>query len=463
MNVLMYRAVALLALGVAGSGRLAAQARPDPTMAAEPVPMSLADAVDSALVGNASFRAADARADAAERMAEAAGGFLFPQVEASAGAMRTDDPVGVFGTRLRQGIFTEQDFDLAALNDPDAIADWTAGLGARWEIGDLSRWRAREAARAQGSAARVSVARTAEGTVLQTRVLYARALQAEEAAGALESAMEAARATLERVELRVGEGMATDADRLQAQAAVGEIEAQRVRADAAVLDAREALAVHLGWGPERIPVPVDEPAVVAERLAADLAAAEAPMPGERSDLRAGQALIEAAEARVSANQARRLPRLEGYGMLSTHSGTLTGHREANYTLGVQLSIPLFTGFSLSNGSEAARADVRALTEEQLQRERVARAEVRSALRGVEAAEASLRSAEAASTAAAEAVRLVRRRYEEGMATVAELLQAQARSVALDQGVAEARSHLIISLASLDFAQGDTDAPSHLDR
>ena len=150
-------------------------------------------------------------------------------------------------------------------------------------------------------------------------------------------------------------------------------------------------------------------------------------------------------------------------MVSTHTGDLTGRWEPNYTLGLQLSIPLFTGFSLSNGAEAAEANLRALNEEQLQRERTARSEVRSALRGVEAAEASLRSAEGAAAAASEAVRLVRRRYEEGMATVAELLQAQARSAALDQGVAEARARLIMALAALDFARGDTDATSQLER
>jgi outer membrane protein len=150
-------------------------------------------------------------------------------------------------------------------------------------------------------------------------------------------------------------------------------------------------------------------------------------------------------------------------MLSTHAPEISGDWRSNYTLGVQLSIPLFTGFSLTNGAEAARAEARALSEEQAERERAARSELTSAERGVAAAEASLESARAAAGAAAEAARLVRLRYEEGMATVAELLQAQARSAALDQGVAEARARLIMALAALDFARGDTDATSQLER
>ncbi|MEJ2541517.1 MAG: TolC family protein, partial [Gemmatimonadota bacterium] len=399
--------------------------------------------------------------EAAQAAADATGGFILPQLQATAGAMRTDDPVGVFGTKLRQGIFTESDFALPSLNDPDAVADWTAGLSARWEIGDWSRWQAREGGQARSRAALAQLQRTREGTVFQTRVLYARALQAQEAEAALDAALAAAEATRDRVDRRVEEGMGTDADRLQAEAAVQEIEARRVQAQAMVMDSREALAVQLGWGPDRIPTPVETPEAVAVRLGGELGTATPP--SVRADLVAGRAAVEAAEAAESEIQARRLPRLEGYGMLSTHAPEISGDWRSNYTLGLQLSIPLFTGFSLTNGAEAARAEARALAEEQAERERAARTELTSAERAVVAAEASLQSAQAAAGAAAEAVRLVRLRYEEGMATVAELLQAQARSAALDQGVAEARARLIMALAALDFARGDTDATSQLDR
>jgi outer membrane protein TolC len=421
----------------------------------------MSEAVAQALEDNGTLRAATARSEGAQAEADARGGFIVPQIQATAGAIRTDDPVGVFGTKLRQGIFTEADFALPSLNDPEAVADWTAGLSARWEIGDWSRWQAREGGQARSRAARAQLQRTREGTVFQTRILYAQALQAQEAEAALEAALAAAEASRDRVTRRVAEGMGTDADRLQVEAAVQEIEARQAQARAMVIDTREALAVHLGWGPELVPAPSESPEAVANRLAGELGSAPASV--GRADLVAGQAAIEAAQAAESEIQARRLPRLEGYGMWSTHAPELSGSWRSNYTLGLQLSIPLFTGFSLTNGAEAARAEARALEAEQTQRERAAETELASAERAVVAAEASLESARAAAGAAAEAARLVRLRYEEGMATVAELLQAQARSAALDQGVAEGRARLIIALAKLDFARGDTDATSQLDR
>ena len=117
------------------------------------VPLTLREAVAAALDGNRGLAAAGARADAAALGARASEGFLFPSVQATAGAMRTNDPVGVFGTKLRQRRFAAEDFDIAALNDPDAVSDWTAGVGAQWDIAQPYRWVERDAGVARSRAA----------------------------------------------------------------------------------------------------------------------------------------------------------------------------------------------------------------------------------------------------------------------------------------------------------------------
>jgi outer membrane protein TolC len=244
--------------------------------------------------------------------------------------------------------------------------------------------------------------------------------------------------------------MGTQADVLQAQAAVSGIQARVAHARAQVADAREALASWLGWPGDRVPVPSQ---------GADVLNAATPDPVDdhaldgRADLVAGRAQVEAAEAEARAVNARRLPGLQAFGMLSTHAPGVADDREANWTVGVQLSVPLFTGFSLTRGADAAWAQARALSLEQTQREADARNEVRSARRGVEAARGALDAARAAGDAADEAARLLRRRYEEGMATVADLLQAEAQAAALDTGVVDAEANLSMALAALDFVAG----------
>ncbi|NIR77986.1 MAG: hypothetical protein GWO00_06260, partial [Gemmatimonadetes bacterium] len=50
-------------------------------------------------------------------------------------------------------------------------------------------------------------------------------------------------------------------------------------------------------------------------------------------------------------------------------------------------------------------------------------------------------------------RLVRRRFQEGMATTADLLQADARAAAMASRAIEARAGLWIAAVRLDFARG----------
>ncbi|MEQ9570067.1 MAG: TolC family protein, partial [Longimicrobiales bacterium] len=113
-----------------------------------------------------------------------------------------------FGTKLRQERFAEADFAIAALNDPDAVSDWTAGLGARWTVGDPVAWAERRAAGHAARAAGAREERTAEAVVLASRMAYLQAVAAREGRAALEAEVAAARATADRVGRRVDEVVA---------------------------------------------------------------------------------------------------------------------------------------------------------------------------------------------------------------------------------------------------------------
>lgn len=429
------------------------------------VPLTLDQAVAESLDGNRALEAGRARARAADLSAQAGGSFLLPGISGSASMVRTNDPVGVFGTRLRQGRFTEADFALPALNDPDAIDDWGASLGVQWDVGNRAKWVERQAAEARAVAAGASADRQREWTVFRTRLLYVDAIRTAAALESVEAAEKAAQATVDRIRRREGEGMATRADLLQAEASLAEYQAHVRQVDAGLREAREALGDHLGWEPGLVPVPVDGPEVLHQRLDVPGGAGQAPPPGaawNRADLVAGRAGVDAARAEARAASAARLPAVQAFGMVETHAPDPGSGTSSNWTAGVRLSVPIFTGFQLSRGAEAAREGARALALEQDQREREARTALRSSLRRVDAARGSLESARAAATAADEAARLLARRYEEGMATVADLLHAEARVVQLRTGVVAAEADLGAALAFLAFTRGEISPDSSSD-
>lgn len=416
--------------------------------------LSLEEAEARALEANGDLEAARARVEVAEAGVRQASSFVYPVVALDAGSVRSDDPVAVFGTKLRQERFAQEDFSIAALNRPDAVTDWTAGAGARWRLLDPSAWAGREAARRDATAAEAGLERKREAVVHRTRILYLNGLATRADAAAAETALEAARATLEMIRARRAQGYLTDADVLQARAEVASARARQSNARARTRDARIRLGVHLGWAPDTLP-----------RLTDPLLEGHPPLrsPGGadrvrvRADLRALERGVEAAGARVTEATRSRYPTVEAFGRLSSHGAELTGDRSANWTAGVELSWPLFTGFAREGAVDRARAERRAAEAAYGQRVLEARAEVMEARRRVEAAREGADAADAAAEAATEARRLVRRRFREGMATTVDLLQADARAAEMEARALGARTRLWIAAMTLEFVRGGVPA------
>ncbi|MEX2468095.1 MAG: TolC family protein, partial [Gemmatimonadota bacterium] len=130
----------------------------------------------------------------------------------------------------------------------------------------------------------------------------------------------------------------------------------------------------------------------------------------------------------------------------------------SWSLGLRVSVPLFTGFELGARRDAARAELTTATLERDRRLNEARAALDEARRGLESRRRRVLAAEAAAEAATEAARLMRLRYEEGLATTAELLGAESAAVRHATGAVQARlDHRIVSasLRLLDDPRLDT--------
>lgn len=425
------------------------------------VPLTLAEAEAAALAHNPEVRAVRREASAADEAQGAVAAFRWPALEADAGVTGTDDPVAAFGAKLRQERFGAADLDVPLLNDPSAVQDWTAGLGARWNVADPARWADLRAAEADARAANAVVARSTQAVRYRARVLYLDLIRAREQHAAASAAEAAADATAARVRARLDEGMATEADLLQARAALSDATARRLRTDALTADAADRLAIHLAWPPGRVPVPTTTLAALeadgwwasAAPAAGDVAGTLA---GVRPDLVASEAAAAAARARAGRATAARLPRVSGFARLGTHAEGIGDDRAAHWTAGVEVRVPIFTGFGLQAAREAAAAKARASEIRHEGRVREAHAEVALARRALDTARRSREAASTADEAAREAVRLLRRRYEEGMTTLAELLQAEAQAARLQAAVVESYAQVGVARAALDFALGESD-------
>jgi outer membrane protein TolC len=437
-----------LALLLFVPGRVTGQESP----AAERVPITLDAAVATALDANPAHRITGARTAIARAEARAGTAPLLPAVEAGAGYARSVDPVFAFGTKLRQERFGESDFAVDALNRPDPINDWTMDVGLRWNLLDPTAWAGRSAAGSRAEAAGWNERWSRARTTFATRTLYFAAVGADAALSVAEAEEAAARATRDLFRRRREAGLLTDADLLSAEAELRGAEARRVAARRDRDRAREELALHLGWDVDRVPVPVDtlgapEPSDITPP-ALPASAVVAP----RADLQALAAARDAAGADATRAGVSFLPRVEGFAGWQSHADRAFGVDGSDWTVGVALRWTVFAGL----GRVAARRQAVEAREIARIREadavRTARAQVVQTRRDVAASWSGLEATRAAARAADEARQLMKRRFEEGLATPADLLQAEARAAEARGREVQALVNYNVALARLDLVE-----------
>lgn len=439
------RGLAAIAWAVAAS----AGPGPLPAQETEGRPLSLEAAVNEALAGNAGLRIAAARADMAEAAASGASAVYWPRLDFESGFVRSNDPVFVFGTKLRQGIFAAPDFEVGALNQPDPINDWMNRVSLQWKVFSPTDWTARGAASLESEAARWSATRTREATAMQAEILYREAQRAGAQLQAARRAEESAAAIRDVFARRVEEGILTRADLLQAEADYAFAVARRVDAERIDTDARRRLAVFLGGDGAAMPVLTDSLRFEASE-SEDVPSPSSFEPSVRADLLALSSARDAAEAGSKRAGRQYLPEVGVFGSYAIHSAEAFASDGDNWTVGVGLKWNIFSGFSRS--SEKQQADAARMIAETRYEEalRQAGAELAEARGGVTSARQASVATLAARDAAEVGAELMRRRFEEGLATSADLLQAESRRAQAESHAIDARAAFRMAEAQLRF-------------
>jgi len=434
--------LAVILAGFAGpalpGGRAAAQER---------LRLSLAEALTQAATANP--QAVGARWQRVGREADALGAAaaFLPQISVELGGLRTDDPVAVFGTKLRQGRFSQTDFAIDALNFPDPVTDVSTVLSVEQPVFQPMALSGRRAARAGAEAARLAEERTGQAVAFDVIRGYFGARLSADRVAVLEESLAVARETLGQVEKLRREGVVTVVDEQLARSRVSELEAALATSGASRTASADLLLALLGQEPGSEVELTDSLALVESGPADSL---------ERADLRALRSGLSARDAEVRRARSQWLPSLGAFGNLRWHDddfGVASGPQ--HWTAGLVVRWSPFRGLSdvgLLRRAEAEREAARAELEAA---ERRARAEVRAAQAEREAARAGFAAAEAALVQAGQAARAARVRYAEGAALITELLAVRAAESVQRLARLQALYQARIADAALVLALGGT--------
>ena len=407
--------------------------------------LSLGEALRRAEWGAYANRVAEAQARAQEAQASLALRGVLPSVRVEGGYVRTTDPLGAFGSTLRQRAVTPAAFEPSRLNDPAAIGNVGSALVIEQPIFNADALFARRGAARAGAAARASESWARTGTQVDVVRAYFGALLAREQVTTLDTAARAAHAHQRVAESQHRNGLATKSDALLAAVRAGQVDADLIAARGAANLARARLALALGAPADTnfaLPDHLPDTAAIG-RLAGT---ADTDSLGDRADVRAARLALDAATAERQRATALLLPRVNSFGRLDWNSGdTPFGGRNA-WTAGIMLTwAPFSGGAELAERRTAAARRSAAETMAEAAEAR-GRLELQEAANALEVELARMAITGRAVEQSGEAHRIVARKYEGGLATAVELFDAAAEETGSRLGFAAARYAVIVAVA-----------------
>jgi outer membrane protein TolC len=293
----------------------------------------------------------------------------------------------------------------------------------------------------------------AAGLVVAATETFGRVVAAQSSLQAARANLTAAREDLTRAERRRDVGVATDADVLSLKVHVADVEQRAIQAEGRAAVSRAELNRLMG-------LPVDhgflavEPAEVSATGPPDLPALLAQAEAARPDLRRAAMAEEAAD--VSRRRARSalIPQVAAQAAFDV-SGTEFDDRATSWIVGGEVRWTFSTGGAeVAESKAAAHAAARARAEREDLRAAV-HVDVVRALRGLEEARARLAAGRAAVEEARESHRIIRDRFEAGVAGVNDVLRASTAVLDAETNRTSALVDAIVNQAMLDRALGRT--------
>jgi outer membrane protein len=389
-----------------------------------PWPLTLQQAVNIALEKNPLHKAALADEHATRANVIETRAALFPRVEFSEGFTRSNDPVFVFGSKLRQERFSNADFAPSVLNTPGPVNNFGTRIETKWNIFDSgASWFRLSAARQLEQASTQRLTRADQELIYAAVGAYYGLLLATKQQKVAELAVQTAQSIHGDAKNRVEAGMVVESDLLSAEVLLDQRQQELVRAKNDVALAQAQLSNALG-------LPFDQPFEPADALpehsppAPSLPELESKALQARADLSAIHLEQNAQAKKVWAAKAAFAPRINLFGAWEQDNQYFTSNGGSNYTAGAELQIDLFTGGARRAEFLLQQANAEKLSALQRAAQSEIRLELRRAYYEFDSDRQRLDLARNALQQGEESLRINQNRYDSGLTTITDLLRAE---------------------------------------
>lgn len=414
--------------------------------------LTLDDATAQAVGGNRALEATRSGAREAASRAEEARSAFYPRVTAIESWQRGNNPVFVFSSLLSARQFGAGNFAIDALNHPDATGFFHGAIGVEQMLYDGGRTGGGvDLATHARKLAEAGRDEQALGLTVDVARAYGRVLRGDAEAKAAAAAVAAAQEDVTRAERRRDAGTVTDADVLSITVHLAAMRQRAIQARGEAAIARAELNRLRGVAIDA-DFAVQEPAPPTAAALPGWTELVAEAEAGRPELQRGAAAVGMAEAGRRQAKAAWWPQVAAQAAYQ-YDGISFSERASAWTVGGEVRWSFATG-------GAAKASVRAATEAE-QRARLAQedaratvqVDLRAALSRLESATAREDVARATVAQARESQRIVRNRYDAGMAGVSDVLGAATAALDAETSRLAALVDRIEAHAALNRALG----------
>jgi len=408
--------------------------------------------VSRALKGSPTVAAAGFEYASAREEVKVARGYYLPALTFGSRFVRTNVPAEAFALTLNEGQLSAADFaNVNNLNNPAPRNDFITAFTLEQPVFVPKVYVGNKMATAEAEAKGLDLSRTREEAVFQVLTAYLDVLTAKSYADVADQGLSDAKEHRRTAEALEASGMGLASDVLRAKVFVASAEGAKVTAEGRLEVAQRGLSLAMGEtgaGPVDVSGPPPEfpdTGSLEELLSAA---------STRADLRAASVRVANAGNNEALRKAEYLPTVGFLGayQLDAENGPFSVDNRS-WRVGVGLSWNVFDGLRREAGVSKAVSERRKAEESYRGEKDHAAFQVAREYLGVRDAQRRAEIARAAVASAEEGMRLIRARYDNHLARLLDVLDAQA---ALNQSRADAvraENDVRQSRARLMYASG----------
>lgn len=413
---------------------------------AETLKLTVKDAISRALENNSQLKAVRFSTDAAQQGIKSANSHYLPAISFEETVVISNSPTNSFMMKLDEGRFSPADFSNPdSVNHPSARHDFKTALSIQQPLFAPSLSPLKEMAVKDSQKSELQLEAAREGIAFQVFATFLEVQKGAAQLGAAEKAVADARENMRLATVRTSAGVGLKSDELRSRTHLSMVQQQYITANNNLTLARMKLMILVGL-PENSRFEIYEfnDRVVVQDMGDQVVSATLL---NRVEIKQSHVDLEKSDAALRLANSQYLPSVGAFAsyQLNAKDSPFTSDNDA-WAAGVSLKWNVFDGFR--RGSERKRA---------LFSQSAAREMLESATKDVQyqLKESYIRRDEAgkrlevarhALLDAEETVRLLGKRYENSLATMAELLDAQ---TALNQ----VRANLVDAEAGFSLAGG----------